>query len=139
MLAAAILLLLSSYAICVFADRQDPEFLTKRESQDFVNWIGERMSVADAEGSEFSLTFLTAENGRTRLRLTWTTGRFYATHSDFIADGCTMSCSGTSECIYSGEWHTLTPAATYIFSCKKGGKSALKRVTISALGYVNSD
>ena len=139
LLASAILLLLASYSICLFADRQDPEFVTKREAQEFENWLGERMSVADAQGSSFSLRFLTSKNGKNWLRLTWTSGRFNATYSDFEPSDCTMSYSGTSECVYSGEWHTLTPAATFTFYCSKGTKSATKRVSISALGYINSN
>ena len=135
--AVSIMLLLGSYTLCTFADNRNCDYIVRRESNEFATWLKERMAVADALGASFDLNFLTAKDSSARVRLTWMSSAYYARHEDFIPENCSMEYSGTKECSYSGEWHTLTPAATYTFYCGRGSKSASRKVTISGQGYLS--
>ncbi len=135
--ALAILLLLSSYALCTIAENRNAEMIVKRESSELSTWLGEHTAFADSSGSTFTLNMINYGNNTSRLRLTWESGPYYAQTEDFIPDKCRLSCSSASESIYSGEWHTLTPAATFTVYRLDGAQTVSKQVSLSGQGYIN--
>jgi len=130
--AIAVMLFLSSYIACSLVDAHNPDFYTKRDSRELRVWLGERMAMADAAGATFSVTYYTD-----KLRLVWTSGPYYAKDEYYRPDKCKLYCATKGECVYSGQWHTMTPAATYTLSYKTGSKSASQKVTVSGQGYLH--
>lgn len=86
------------------------------------------MAMADAAGATFSVTYYTD-----KLRLVWTSGENYAKNEYYRPDKCKLYCNTQGECVYSGQWHTMTPAATYTLSYK----NSLQKVIVSGQGYLH--
>ena len=137
LIAVSVLLLIASYAVCTAADNRNADFIVRREAEELYSWLTERTAFADASVSSFTLAFVTLQNGENSLKLIWDSGPYYARREEFKPEGCTFSFSGATECIYSGEWHTLTPSASFTLRCTKGGKTAARTVSVSGQGYVS--
>jgi len=126
--AVSLLLTLASYTACSFADSRNPGYYTKKDSRELKLWLGERMAMADAAGANFTVTYYTD-----KIRLVWTSGSRYAKDEYFRPEKCKLYSGTQGECVYSGQWHTMTPAVIYSLTYK----SSTQKVTVSGQGYLH--
>ena len=136
---AIVLIAVSVTAVSYRFENADKQI--QYEAESLSHWFSERMALADSFSASWTLYISYGDNNERNLRLQWNTGPMCGKYERYeLATACRlMEVSGTSgSTVYSGEWHTMTPALTVTVYPPEGMTAQkYRKVVVSGQGYVS--
>ncbi len=131
---AAVLCALSGAAL-VFAGG-DERRIVRAEAEDVRSWLSARMAQAAREGADFRLYTVTAGKQKYELTLEWIGGPKDLEREYYAPERTDIGLVASMEYTFSGEWFTLTPAASFIIRSRRD-PAVRFFVTVSGAGYAD--